>query len=92
MVSKCELLRRISAYQFALYDLGLYQDSHPCDTQAQQLRQVYKHKLAKLIDEYEQCYGNYVLTQRDVEESWNEWVAGPWPWETGKGDGRCVAI
>ena len=38
MVCKSAVEKRIAAYKFALYDLGLYLDSHPCDQQAMQLR------------------------------------------------------
>lgn len=81
MVERHAITERIRAYQFALYDLGLYQDSHPNDQAAMQLRRLYEEKLQKLIDEYEQCYGTYVQTQADVQESWTEWVNGPWPWD-----------
>ncbi|MBQ9860412.1 MAG: spore coat protein CotJB [Clostridia bacterium] len=91
MVTKYELDKKITAVRFALYDLGLYLDSHPCCEQAMQLRNMYQMQLKNLIDEYEQCYGTYVLTQNDVS-CWKEWVAGPWPWEYMKGDDGCVAV
>lgn len=92
MVCKSAVEKRIAAYKFALYDLGLYLDSHPCDQQAMQLRAQYKERLAQLIEEYEQHYGNYVSTQSDVMDNWKEWVSDPWPWDVEKGDGRCVAV
>ena len=91
MVVKHELDKQIMAVRFALYDLGLYLDSHPCDAQAMQLRGMYQAQLAKLIDEYEQCYGTYVLTQKDVT-CWKEWISDPWPWEYTMGDDACVAV
>ena len=92
MVCKKAVEKRIDAYRFALYDLSLYLDSHPCDEKAMQLRGAYRQQLAALIDEYEQHYGPYVLTMTDVEDSWTEWVKDPWPWDNEKGDGRCVAV
>ena len=92
MVCKKAIEKRISAYKFALYDLGLYLDSHPCDPKAMQLRGVYKERLAELINEYEQHYGNFVVTMADVDDCWAEWVSDPWPWDVVRGDGRCVAI
>ena len=92
MVCKSAVEKRIGAYQFALYDLELYLDSHPYDQQAMQLRQVYRTRLSQLIDEYEQHYGKYINTMSDVQESWNEWVKDPWPWDSMKGDGNCVAV
>ncbi len=92
MVCKSAIEKRIAAYKFALYDLALYLDSHPCDEKAMQLRGVYKERLTALINEYEQHYGKYVATMSDVQESWSEWVQDPWPWDVAKGDGRYVAI
>ena len=92
MVCKCTVEKRISAYQFALYDLALYLDSHPCDEKAMQLREVYQTRLRQLIDEYEQHYGKFVMTMNDVQECWNEWVKDPWPWDVVRGDGHCVAV
>lgn len=88
MVNKYEIERRIWAYQFALYELGLFLDSHPCDEQAMQLRCVYQERLKKLICEFEQHYGPYILTQQDVGDSWKEWVESPWPWEYNRGGCR----
>ena len=92
MVCKSAVEKRIGAYKFALYDLSLYLDSHPCDARAMQLRDVYKTRLGQLIDEYEQHYGKYVCTMADVQENWTEWVKDPWPWDGMKGDGSCVAV
>ena len=85
MVNCNELKQRIRAYQFALYDLELFLDSHPDDKQAWQLRMVYRQKLEQLIDAYEQHYGPYIQTKKDVECSWDEWVRDPWPWDNTKG-------
>ena len=92
MVCKNAVERRIGAYQFALYDLALYLDSHPCDAKAMQLRDVYNTRLSQLIDEYEQHYGKYINTMSDVQGSWTEWVKDPWPWDGMKGDGNHVAV
>ena len=92
MVCKSAVEKRITAYKFALYDLALYLDSHPCDEKAMQLRFMYQEKLTALINEYEQHYGKYVVTMADVEGSWKEWVQDPWPWDIMKGDGQHVAV
>lgn len=92
MVCKSAVEKRIAAYQFALYDLALFLDSHPHDEKAMHLRSLYKERLTKLITEYEQHYGKYVATAADVEESWLEWVKDPWPWDVVKGADQYVAI
>lgn len=85
MVSCHDILKRIRAYQFALYDLSLFLDSHPCDQQAMQLRKLYTDKLNKLIDVYEQSYGKLIQTQDDVEDNWKDWISNPWPWDFAEG-------
>lgn len=85
MVNCHELRERIRAYQFALYDLELFMNTHPYDRQAQQLRAIYREKLCKLIDAYEQHYGKFIMTKSDVEGSWNEWICDPWPWDNQRG-------
>ncbi len=85
MVACKDLYDRICAYQFALYDLELFLDSHPDDCQAMQLRRQYREKLCQLKDAYEQHYGTLVITKNDVENSWREWVCDPWPWDNTKG-------
>ena len=50
MVRRKAVEKRINAYQFALYDLALFLDSHPCDARAMQLRETYKSRLSQLID------------------------------------------
>ena len=92
MVCKHAVEKRIIAYQFALYDLALYLDTHPRDEQAMQLREVYRARLCQLVDEYEQHYGKYVATMADVQDNWLEWIKDPWPWDGMKGDGCCVAV
>ena len=92
MVCKNTVEKRIDAYKFALYDLALYLDAHPCDEKAMQLREIYKARLCQLIDEYEQHYGKYTVTMSDVQDNWNEWVKDPWPWDVVRGDGACVAV
>ncbi len=84
MVERQEIEKRIAAYRFALYDLGLFQDARPTDEQAQQLRRLYQKKLEQLIDRYEQDYGPFILTQSNATESWQEWVEDPWPWDIQK--------
>lgn len=81
MCRPCEMKNRIRAYQFALTDLAMFLDTHPDDHQAWELRQVYRERLEKLIEEYEQHYGTLIMQQNDVDESWRQWVNDPWPWD-----------
>ena len=82
--NKCMLRRRITALDFALYELVEYLDTHPCDTRALSLREEYKAKRAECIREYEAQFGPYIVTTNDVMGDRWSWIDNPWPWEYGK--------
>lgn len=75
------LQKSLAAYDFALLEMNLYLDTHPQDTEALELVQVYRQKRAELIDLYESRYGAYVVTPADVEGTSWTWVNDPWPWD-----------
>ena len=85
-MSACDLKRRIAAYDFALVEMNLYLDTHPCDKEALELMYAYRRKRAELIELYESCFGVYENMAASVKntEYWS-WVNDPWPWDfTGK--------
>lgn len=87
----CKLARKIHAYDFAILEIGLYLDTHPCDAAALQKRCELKEQRAALVAEYESLYGTYVVTARDVQtdDCW-AWINGPWPWEYERGNGNVA--
>lgn len=77
MTNRESALKKLSACQFALWEIHLYLDTHPWD-----LAMVEKHnRLAanfkQLKKEFEEKY--YPLTP--AKASGVEWLKGPWPWE-----------
>ena len=71
---------RFMAIRFSIWDLHLYLDTHPGDTQAMQLLEQYEAQYAEIKGQYEAQYG-------PVEPGNGEaWLKSPWPWELGKGD------
>lgn len=74
------LLKRIQELEFAMVDLGLYLDSHPCNTEAISEFDDLKCEHEKLKAEYEKCYGPLTITGNNDCNYWS-WVATPWPWE-----------
>ena len=79
---KSELTRRIHAYDFAIYEMVLYLDTHPdCARGLEKLARL-KAERAALINEYERHCGKYIEQHTDActERHWN-WIDGPWPWE-----------
>jgi len=86
----CKLARCIHAYDFAILEMGLYLDTHPCDTAALTKRQELQAKRAELVAEYERQYGPYIVTNTDVcGDDW-KWICGPWPWEYERGNGNVA--
>ena len=83
MNDKAKLKRQIYELDFALYELVLFLDSHPTNRRAMELMREYREKRKKLIEEYEERFGKYIVTLKDVStsDSW-QWLDSPWPWDT----------
>ena len=80
MHEKQMLLKAIQKYDFALYDLNLYLDTHPHSKEALQLFQKYKMMKQNTEDRYIKKYGPLTAQQSASNTPWN-CVEGPWPWE-----------
>lgn len=72
-----KLLRRLSAAQFALWELHLYLDTHPCDRAASRMCEKYSSEAASLKAQFEERYGP--LSSGNCESC--EWLRDPWPWD-----------
>lgn len=77
-----EMIKRIHAYDFAIYEMVLYLDTHPDCTRGLEKLSRLKAERTALVSEYERRYGKYIECHSDVptERHWN-WIDGPWPWE-----------
>ena len=76
-----ELLRRLQALDFSIYDTILYLDAYPDAKEAL----AYYHKLLEKRERLlaERQAGGcppITATDRPSASEWN-WVTGPWPWE-----------
>ena len=80
-------LQRIDQVSFAVNDMTLYLDTHPCDEKAL----TYCHELVqerkKLLKEYAEAYGPLIIdiTDQTGESIW-KWMEQPFPWEK---EGAC---
>ncbi len=81
-LSKCALMRKISEYFFALYDLSLYLDTHPEDHDALSSYHSLNRTYREYYDEYVCAHGPIAFTDIKSEDYWT-WVAEKWPWEGG---------
>ena len=85
--AKEKLMNRINEVSFAVNDVLLYLDTHPCCEEAISFYQECEQERQKLLKEYAQCYGP--LTVDDALESGGDtwkWAEQPFPWEQ---EGGC---
>lgn len=87
-MNKCDcerekLLQFISEASFAVVDVGLYLDTHPCDKEALLYYKKYRDLYNQATAEYESKYGPLVLTGVENDCAWT-WTDEPWPWKGGK--------
>jgi len=79
---KYELMEIITQASFALDDIKLFLDTHPCDVGALKAYEEYK-KIRKVAwMEYTREYGPLSAYDVDVCNQWS-WIEKPWPWEGG---------
>lgn len=72
-----KLMARLSAVQFAAWELHMYLDTHPCDSSANEMFRKYTAEAESLKNEYERKYGP--LTVSASEDA--DWLCDPWPWD-----------
>lgn len=76
------LLHQIHAYDFALIEINLYLDTHPCDQEALEKLACLRRERNERVAQYEQQYGPLIVTAADAtgDGCW-AWVNNPWPWD-----------
>lgn len=77
MSDRKKLLQKLSAVQFAAWELHMYLDTHPCDTTANEMFRKYTEEAKMLKTEYEKKHGP--LTVSSSYEA--DWLCDPWPWD-----------
>ncbi len=80
MKNRNQLMQVIRKYDFALYDLALYLDTHTQCREAMHLFRKYRSLRQEAVDEYVRRFGPITHIQTDNEKEW-DWVKGPYPWE-----------
>lgn len=72
-------MKELMALGFAVYELGLYLDTHPDDSEAELMFQKYNKLYAEGVAEYERRYGPLQITSSCSDGF--DWVNDPWPWD-----------
>ncbi len=83
MKTRKQKLLRLSALQFAAWELHIYLDTHPNDKNAALRHNELSAEYQKLLADYENEYGPIILPATG-----NAWLDDPWPWETEKEAGK----
>lgn len=78
--SQKQLFQYITEVSFAINDLVLYLDTHPCDSCALKQYEKYKNLRQEALEEYTKMYGPLLNDRVDVNDKWT-WTNQPWPWE-----------
>ena len=78
-LNRKELIKKIMEYKFAINDMALFLDTHPCNEKALRKHNEYVEKYKKYKEQYENEYGPLSI---DTEtDTWEKWVYETWPWE-----------
>ncbi|ERJ12490.1 spore coat protein CotJB [Haloplasma contractile] len=81
MLSKEDLMKRITELSFYAVDLNLFLDNHPDSQQALQDYRIISQNLRQLEDIYAKNYGPlYNFGASGQFNNWT-WIEEPWPWE-----------
>ena len=85
--SKRQMLERIDQVSFAVNDMHLYLDKHPCDEKALVYCRELVQERKKLLKEYAEMFGPLTIDSTDQsEETIWKWMEQPFPWEK---EGAC---
>lgn len=79
-MNRTELLNELMKYDFAVYELVLFLDTHPHDTKALEMYRCVSEKAQKLRLEYESKFGAISPDTVKNCDHWT-WIESPWPWE-----------
>ena len=83
MNKKLELKKKIHAVDFAIHELVLFLDTHPCDAQALQSFTEYRDKLMALSEQYVNLFGPLEVSDVSGHNGWT-WGMTPMPFEGGR--------
>jgi len=75
-----QALKQVQIYSFALYDTGLFLDTHPTNQTALAFYEENQKKYVEAVAFYEEKFGPLTMSGTDTEKGW-AWADTPWPWE-----------
>ena len=82
--NRSQLLDIIEQSSFAVDDVLLFLDTHPCDQTALAYYQTVDRMRSEAMDAYQQGVGPLMSDRVSTANGYWTWVQGPWPWEGGR--------
>lgn len=80
---RSELLEWINIVSFAVDDVKLFLDTHPCNMEALEYFEEFKKQRVQALKEYARYFGPLTIdTASPCEDHWT-WIHEPWPWQKG---------
>ncbi len=80
---RAALLQFINEVSFAITDVNLFLDTHPCNEDALEYYEKYKELRREALKEYAKYYGPLLADRVETRSGNWQWVEDPWPWEGG---------
>lgn len=79
-----DLLNHINAVSFAVDDIKLFLDTHPCDEEALAHFKECSRQRNEALKEYARLFGSLTADTAIYSEAekWS-WIDEPWPWQEG---------
>ena len=83
-MNRRQLMDHINQVSFAVDEVKLYLDTHPCDREALAYFREMSRKRNHALKEYAAAYGPLTIdtAEESCTERWN-WINEPWPWQEG---------
>ena len=83
-MNRRQLMDHINQVSFAVDEVKLYLDTHPCDKEALAYFREMSRKRNHALKEYAAAYGPLTIdtAEESCAERWN-WINEPWPWQEG---------
>ena len=83
-MNRRQLMDHINQVSFAVDEVKLYLDTHPCDKDALAYFREMSRKRNHALKEYATAYGPLTVdtAEESCTERWN-WINEPWPWQEG---------
>ena len=83
-MNRRQLMDHINQVSFAVDEVKLYLDTHPCDKDALAYFREMSRKRNHALKEYAAAYGPLTIdtAEESCTERWN-WINEPWPWQEG---------